>query len=184
MDLLACLLLFCNMGDRIPPDVFSPDLSLKSKGKTTMFAEFRKFILRGNVIDLAVGVIMGVAFGAIVTSLVNDVIMPPIGLALGGVDFSELMIVLREGTVPPPYPTVAAAQEAGAVVIGYGQFLNTVIQFLITAFAVFLLVRAVNMMVERFRRKPEAEKEDAVPTSEEKLVSAIETLTATIERKL
>jgi large conductance mechanosensitive channel len=156
-----------------------------------MLAEFRKFILRGNVIDLAVGVIMGVAFGAIVTSLVNDVIMPPIGLALGGVDFSDLMIVLEEGNPdaePNPvngqYESLEAARADGAVVIAYGQFLNTIIQFLITAFAVFLLVRAVNMMVERFRRKPEADKEEAVPTSEEKLVSAIETLTATIERKL
>jgi len=148
-----------------------------------MFAEFRKFILRGNVIDLAVGVIMGVAFGAIVTSLVNDVIMPPIGLALGGVDFSNLMIVLKEGDPISPYATPAAAQEAGAVVIAYGQFLNTVIQFLITAFAVFLLVRGINAMVERFRKSPAAV-EDAVPTTEEKLVTAIETLTATIERKL
>ncbi len=148
-----------------------------------MFAEFRKFILRGNVIDLAVGLIMGLAFGAIVTSLVNDVIMPPIGLALGGVDFSDLMIVLKEGTPPSPYPNLAAAQEAGAVVMGIGQFLNTIIQFLITAFAVFLLVRGINAMVERFRKSPEAV-EDAVPTNEEKLVTAIETLTATIERKL
>src|SRR5690606_28764817 len=142
--------------------------------------------LRGNVIDLAVGLIMGLAFGAIVTSLVNDVVMLPIGLALGGVDFSDLMIVLKtapEGMPQPPYPTVEAAQEAGAVVIGIGRFLNTIIQFLITAFAVFLLVRGINAMVERFRRSPAAV-EDAVPTTEEKLVTAIETLTATIERKL
>ncbi len=151
-----------------------------------MLAEFRKFILRGNVIDLAVGLIMGLAFGAIVTSLVNDVIMPPIGLALGGVDFSDLMIVLKaapEGMPQPPYPTVAAAQEAGAVVMGIGQFLNTIIQFLITAFAVFLLVRAINAMVERFRRKPDAETV-AELSAEEKLTAAIEKLNATIERKL
>lgn len=148
-----------------------------------MLAEFRKFILRGNVIDLAVGLIMGLAFGAIVTSLVNDVIMPPIGLALGGVDFSDLMIVLKEGTPPSPYANLEAAKEAGAVVIGIGQFLNTIIQFLITAFAVFLLVRAINAMVDRFRRKPDAETVAEI-SAEEKLTAAIEKLNATIERKL
>jgi large conductance mechanosensitive channel len=164
-----------------------------SKGESSMFAEFRKFILRGNVIDLAVGVIMGVAFGAIVTSMVNDVIMPPIGYVLGGVDFSDLMIIIEPGdpaVAPDPdpatgqYASLEDARADGAVVIAYGAFLNTVIQFLITAIAVFLLVRGINTMVDRFRRKSEAEKEDAVPTSEEKLVSAIETLTAAIERKL
>lgn len=157
-----------------------------------MFAEFRKFILRGNVIDLAVGVIMGVAFGAIVTSMVNDVVMPPIGYVLGGVDFSDLMIVIETGdpaVAPDPdpitgqYASLEDARTDGAVVIAYGAFLNTLIQFLITAIAVFLLVRAINTMVDRFRRSPAAI-EDAVPTTEEKLVTAIEALNATIERKL
>jgi large conductance mechanosensitive channel len=102
--------------------------------------EFKEFAMRGNVVDLAVGVIIGVAFGAIVTSLVNDIIMPPIGLALGGLDFKDLFLSLNGQT----YPTLAAAKAAGAPVIAYGSFLNTVINFLIVAFAIFLLVKQVN----------------------------------------
>lgn len=112
-----------------------------------MLNEFKKFMMRGNVVDLAVGIIIGGAFGAIVNSLVNDVIMPPIGLALGNVDFSNLFIVLKQGTQePPPYPTVALAKEAGAVTLNYGLFINALVTFLIVGFAVFLVVRAVNRL--------------------------------------
>ncbi|MBP1704038.1 MAG: large-conductance mechanosensitive channel protein [Chloroflexi bacterium] len=109
-----------------------------------MIEEFKKFIMRGNVLDLAVGIVIGAAFGSIVNSFVNDILMPPIGLLLGGVDFSSLMLVLKEGTVPPPYETVAMAQEAGAVTINYGVFINTLITFLIVALAVFMLVKVIN----------------------------------------
>jgi large conductance mechanosensitive channel len=98
------------------------------------------------VVDLAVGIIIGGAFGTIVKSLVDDVIMPPIGLALGGVDFTNLFLTLREGTAPGPYPTLEAAKAAGAVTVRYGAFLNNIVTFLIVAFAVFLLVRAINAL--------------------------------------
>jgi large conductance mechanosensitive channel len=101
---------------------------------------FKAFIMRGSVVDLAVGVVVGIAFGAVVSSLVKDVIMPPIGLLLGKVDFSNLFWVLREGTVAGPYASLAAAQEAGAVTISYGAFFNTVISFLIIAVVIFFLV--------------------------------------------
>jgi large conductance mechanosensitive channel len=113
---------------------------ITSRGGAVVLKEFRDFAVRGNVIDLAVAVIMGAAFGPIVTSLVTDIIMPPIGLILGEVDFKDLFLNLRGG----PYPSLAAAKEAAAPVIAYGNFLNTVINFLIVAFAVFLLVRQVN----------------------------------------
>ncbi|MBM3134649.1 MAG: large conductance mechanosensitive channel protein MscL [Chloroflexi bacterium] len=112
-----------------------------------MWKEFKEFISRGNVLDLAVGVIIGLAFGKIVTSLVNDIIMPPIGLLLGKVDFSNLFINLSG----KPYATLAAAKEAGAATINYGVFLNTIIEFLIVALVIFLLVRYVNKLI----RKPE-----------------------------
>jgi large conductance mechanosensitive channel len=112
-----------------------------------MFKEFKAFAMRGNVLDLAVGIIIGGAFGTIVKSLVNDVIMPPIGLALGNVDFSNLFVMLTGGAeAPPPYSTLAEAQAAGAVTVNYGLFVNSIITFLIVAFAVFLLVRAANRM--------------------------------------
>lgn len=112
-----------------------------------MFKEFKAFAMRGNVIDLAIGIIIGGAFGSIVKSLVDDVIMPPIGLLLGGIDFSDLFVLLREGPkAPAPYATLADAQAAGAVTMNLGLFLNSVITFLIIAFAVFLLVRAINRM--------------------------------------
>jgi len=109
--------------------------------------EFKAFIMRGNVLDLAVGFIMGGAFGTIVKSLVDDVIMPPIGLALGNVDFSDLFMLLKGGAkAPPPYASLAEAQAAGAVTVNYGVFINSIVSFLIVAFAVFLLVRAANRM--------------------------------------
>ena len=107
-----------------------------------MFKEFKEFIARGNVIDLAVAVIMGAAFGPIVNSAVNDIIMPPIGLLMGNVDFKDLFISLK-GVA---YPSLAAAKAAGAPVIAYGNFVNTVINFIIVSFAIFLLVRSINKM--------------------------------------
>jgi len=111
-----------------------------------MLEEFKKFAMRGNVVDMAVGIIIGAAFGKIVDSLVKDLIMPPIGLLLGKVDFSNLFFVLREGAGTGPYLSVEAAQKAGAVTFNYGMFINTVISFLIVAFAVFLLIRAINRL--------------------------------------
>ena len=121
-----------------------------------MLKEFKAFAMRGNVIDMAVGIIIGGAFGTIVKSLVSDVIMPPIGMLLGGVDFSDLFILLKEGASPGPYPTLAIAQKAGAVVISYGVFINAVISFLIVAFAVFMLVRSINKL-QKEKEVPPAE---------------------------
>ncbi|MEJ7605382.1 MAG: large conductance mechanosensitive channel protein MscL [Bryobacteraceae bacterium] len=120
----------------------------------SMLKEFKEFAMRGNVLDLAIGVIIGAAFGAIVTSLVNDIVMPPIGMAMGQVDFKDLFLSLN-GTA---YPSLAAAKTAGAPVIAYGQFLNTVLNFLIVAFIVFLIVKQVNRM-----QKPAA----AAPSTKE-----------------
>jgi large conductance mechanosensitive channel len=117
-----------------------------------MLKEFREFAMRGNVIDMAVGIIIGAAFGTIVNSLVQDVIMPPIGLLLGNVDFSNIFVVLKEGKVAGPYASVAAAKSAGAISINFGMFVNTIISFIIVAFAVFLLVRTIN----KLRRQEEA----------------------------
>jgi large conductance mechanosensitive channel len=112
-----------------------------------MLKEFKAFAMRGNVLDLAVGIILGVAFGSIVKSMVDDVIMPPIGLVLGNVDFSNLFVVLKEGAkAAGPYATLADAKAAGAVTVNIGLFLNSVLIFLITAFAVFLVVRVANRM--------------------------------------
>jgi large conductance mechanosensitive channel len=112
-----------------------------------MWNDFKAFIMRGNVLDLAVGVIIGAAFGTVVKSLVDDVIMPPIGLAIGGVDFSNLFVVLKEGaTAAGPYASLAEAKAAGAVTMNYGAFINTIITFLIVALAVFMLVRIVSRL--------------------------------------
>jgi large conductance mechanosensitive channel len=118
-----------------------------------MLKEFKEFALKGNMVDLAIGVIIGGAFGSVVASLVKDVIMPPIGALLGGADFSNLFWVINEGSVPGPYPSVAIAAEAGAATLNYGVFINTVINFLIVAWVVFLLVKAMNTL----RRTAEAE---------------------------
>ena len=114
-----------------------------------MLDEFKKFAMRGNVVDLAVGVIIGAAFGKIVDSLVKDVIMPPIGLLLGKVDFANLFLVMREGTLPGPYATVEAAAKAGAVTLNYGVFINTLISFIIVAWAVFLMIQAMNRLQKK-----------------------------------
>jgi large conductance mechanosensitive channel len=126
-----------------------------------MLKEFREFVTRGNAVDMAVGLIIGAAFGAIVGSLVADVLMPPIGLALGKVDFTNLFVVLKSGAVPGPYATIAAAKEAGAVTLNYGVFINTIVSFLIIALAVFLVIRQFNKM------KKKAEAPAAAPTTKE-----------------
>lgn len=120
-----------------------------------MLKEFKEFAMRGNVLDMAIGIIIGGAFGKIVSSFVNDVLMPPIGLLLGGADFSHLFVALGGGD----YATLAAAEEAGAPLIKYGVFLNTTIDFLIVAFAIFVMVRAINRM-----QQPAP---DAAPTTKE-----------------
>jgi large conductance mechanosensitive channel len=120
-----------------------------------MVEEFKKFILRGNVLDMAVGIIIGAAFGTIITSLVADVIMPPIGLLLGKVDFSNLFIVLKDGAkAAAPYVSLAAAKEAGAVTMNLGVFINTIISFLIVALAIFLLIRSVNKLYQKQAEAP------------------------------
>lgn len=128
-----------------------------------MLKEFREFALRGNVVDMAVGIIIGAAFGTIAKSLVDDVIMPPIGLILGGVDFSDLYITLRAGTPAGPYDTLAAAREAGAVTINYGVFLNNVISFLVVSAAVFILVRGINRLRREEQVAPASPTEKACP---------------------
>jgi large conductance mechanosensitive channel len=122
-----------------------------------MLKDFKAFITRGNMVDLAVGIIIGVAFGAIVTSFVNDILMPPIGLALGKIDFSNLLIIIKEGTTPGPYASLAAAKEAGAVTINYGVFINIIINFLIIAAVVFFFViRPINRLHTPKKAEPVA----------------------------
>lgn len=141
-----------------------------------MFKEFREFIMRGNVIDLAVGIIIGAAFTTIVNSLVNDILMPPLGQLLNGVNFEDLFIVLGSGS----YDSLAAAQEAGAATINYGVFINAIINFLIVALAMFLLIRTIN----RLNRKEEAKEEaaPAEPTTDEKILETLTKLNATLEK--
>lgn len=123
-----------------------------------MFKEFKEFAMKGNMVDMAVGIVIGAAFGTIISSLVADMIMPPIGLLLGNVDFANLFILLKEGKVPGPYGSVAIAKSAGAVTLNYGVFINTIISFLIIAFSVFIIVRNIN----KLRRQ-----EEAAPTTKE-----------------
>jgi large conductance mechanosensitive channel len=123
-----------------------------------MLKEFKEFAMRGNVVDMAVGIIIGAAFGGIIKSLVADVIMPPIGLLLGGVDFSDLFINLSDGD----YASLAEAQEAGAATINLGVFINTILNFIIVAFAIFLLIRAINQLKKEEEAAPEPE-----PTAKE-----------------
>ena len=121
-----------------------------------MFKEFREFAMRGSVLDMAVGIIIGAAFGTIVSSLVADVLMPPIGLLLGKVDFANLYILLTAGQTPGPYASLAAAQQAGAVTLNYGQFINKIISFLIVAFSLFLIIRSMNRMKKKAEPAPAA----------------------------
>lgn len=124
-----------------------------------MWQEFKTFAVRGNVIDMAVGIIIGAAFTSVVQSLVNDLLMPPLGLLTGGIDFSNAFWVLHEGSPPAPYATLQAARDSGAVVLHYGNFLNAVISFAIVAFAVFLLVRYINKL-----KSPKQSPEPVAPT--------------------
>ena len=126
-----------------------------------MFKEFKEFAMRGNVMDMAVGIIIGAAFGAIVGSLVADVLMPPIGMLLGNVDFSELFVVLQQGATAGPYATIEAAKTAGAVTLNYGLFINAIVKFIIVAFAVFLMIRSLNKL------KKAEPAPAAVPTTKE-----------------
>jgi large conductance mechanosensitive channel len=133
-----------------------------------MLREFKNFAVKGNVVDLAVGVIIGASFGAIVKSLVDDIIMPPIGFLLGNVDFSNLFVVIKEGSTPGPYNTLAAANQAGAILIKYGSFVNTIVSFVIVAFSVFFLIHQLN----RFKKS----EPPAGPSEEVKLLSEIRDL--------
>ena len=137
--------------------------------------EFKEFAVRGNVVDMAVGIVIGAAFGAIVKSFVDDVLMPPIGVLLGNVDFSNLFAVLSEGSTPAPYASLAAAQEAGAVTLNYGLFVNTVISFLIIALAVFMVIKAINKMKKQAQETDEPPK----PSNEEVLLGEIRDLLKT-----
>jgi large conductance mechanosensitive channel len=131
-----------------------------------MMEEFKKFAMRGNVVDMAVGIVIGGAFGKIVTSFVNDVIMPPIGMLMGNVDFSQLFINLSG----EDYATLAAAQEAGAATINYGSFINTVLDFLIVAFAIFMVIRGMNKLKKQEEEKPA---EPPKPSEEVQLLQEI-----------
>ncbi|MCX7799353.1 MAG: large conductance mechanosensitive channel protein MscL [Fimbriimonadales bacterium] len=143
-----------------------------------MLKEFREFAIKGNMVDMAVGIILGGAFGGVVQALVNSILMPPIGLLVGGADFANLFVVLREGAeVKGPYPSLDAATKAGATVIAYGTFVTTVINFLIVAFAVFLLVKAINAL-RREREQDPAPAAPPEPTAEERLLTEIRDLLA------
>ena len=136
-----------------------------------MLSEFKQFVVRGNVIDMAVGIIIGAAFGTIVSSLVADVLMPPIGLALGGIDFANMFVTLKDGAkAAGPYASLADAKAAGAVTVNYGLFVNAVVSFLIVAFCVFLLVKSVNRMMRTQAPAP------AGPTPSEALLAEIRDL--------
>jgi large conductance mechanosensitive channel len=133
--------------------------------------EFKDFAMKGNMVDMAIGIVIGAAFGTIVKSLVADVIMPPIGLALGGVDFSNLFLVLKQGAeAAAPYASLGDAKAAGAVTINYGSFLNTIISFLIIAFALFIVVRNMNKLKKQEEAKPAA---PPAPSKEEVLLAEI-----------
>jgi large conductance mechanosensitive channel len=138
-----------------------------------MLKEFKEFAVKGNVLDMAVGIIIGAAFGTVVKSMVDDVIMPPIGMLLGGVDFTDLFLTLQAGAVAGPYPTLEAAREAGAVTVNYGLFINSLVSFLIVAFAVFMLVRSFNKLK---RKEEEAPAAPPKPSAEETLLTEIRDL--------
>jgi large conductance mechanosensitive channel len=127
-----------------------------------MFKEFKEFAMKGNVLDMAIGIIIGAAFGKIVSSFVSDILMPPLGLLVGNIDFNDLFLVLKQGSIAGPYETLAKAQEAGAVTINYGVFVDALISFILVAFAVFILVKNVNKL-----KRHEAPVSPAVPTTKE-----------------
>ena len=138
-----------------------------------MLKEFKEFAAKGNMLDMAVGIVIGAAFATIISSLVNDIIMPPIGMALGGVDFSELFVVIGQGDPAGPYATLAAAKEAGAVTINWGLFVNALITFVIIAFALFMVIKGFNSMKREEEAAPEA---PPAPSNEEKLLTEIRDL--------
>jgi large conductance mechanosensitive channel len=118
--------------------------------------EFREFAVKGNVVDMAVGIIIGGAFGTVVTSFVKDVMMPPLGMLIGDIDFQDIMLVMKEGATPGPYETLAAAKDAGAVTLNVGLFINAAVSFTIVAFAVFLLVKGINRLKREEAAPPPA----------------------------
>ena len=133
-----------------------------------MWNEFKEFAIKGNVIDLAVGLVIGAAFATIISSLVDGIIMPAVGLLIGGVDFANIFTVMKEGTTPAPYATVAAAQEAGAVILQWGTLINSIITFALVAFSIFLVVKWINNL-----KKEEAPAEDPAPTTDQLLLTEI-----------
>ena len=138
-----------------------------------MLKEFKEFAAKGNMLDMAVGIVIGAAFATIITSLVNDIVMPPIGMALGGVDFAEFYKVLQQGEPAGPYATLAAAKEAGAVTLNWGIFVNALISFIIVAFALFMVIKGFNKMKAEEEAAPEAPPE---PSAEETLLTEISDL--------
>ena len=140
-----------------------------------MLKEFKDFAMHGSVVDMAVGIIIGAAIGAIVASFVGDVLMPVIGLLLGGADFSNFFLVLKEGTTPGPYASLAAVKDAGGVAVGYGVLINTIVNFLIVAFALFMVIKGMNALK---RKQEEAPAAPPAPTPEEKLLTEIRDLLA------
>ena len=144
-----------------------------------MLKEFRDFAMRGNVVDLAVGIILGIAFGGIVNSLVNDIIMPPIGLLLGGIDFSQLFIDLSG----KGYATLAAAQEAAAPTINYGLFINAIINFVVVAFAMFLIVRMMNRLMKHEEEAPAEETVDPILEQQKRLNDTLDRLASVLEKQ-
>ena len=138
-----------------------------------MLKEFKEFAAKGNMLDMAVGIVIGAAFATIISSLVNDILMPPVGMALGGVDFAEMYRLLQDGTPAGPYASLAAAQEAGAVTINYGIFINALISFAIIAFVLFMVIRSFNKMKKQEEEAPAAPPE---PTNEEVLLGEIRDL--------
>ena len=145
-----------------------------------MLKEFKEFAAKGNMLDMAVGIVIGAAFATIITSLVNDIVMPPIGMALGGVDFAEFYAILQQGDPAGPYATLAAAKEAGAVTMNWGIFINALISFLIVAFALFIVIKGFNKMKAEEEAAPEAPPE---PSAEETLLAEIRDLLKQIAEK-
>ena len=138
-----------------------------------MLKEFKEFAAKGNMLDMAVGIVIGAAFATIITSLVNDIVMPPIGMLIGGVDFAEFYMVLQQGDPAGPYATLAAAKEAGAVTMNWGVFINSLISFLIVALALFFVIKGFNKMKAEEEAAPEAPPE---PSAEETLLGEIRDL--------
>ncbi len=135
-----------------------------------MFKEFKEFAMKGSLVDMATGIIIGAAFGTVVTSLVDDILMPPIGMMMGGVDFSNLFVVIKEGATSAPYATVEAAANAGAVTVNYGMFINNIISFIVVALAIFFVIKAVN------KAKRAEEEAPAEPPANEVLLAEIRDL--------